>query len=97
MLENVDSSAEVVVDARGSARFRGTAPEPRKGVRGGHIPGSVNVPFDTLLQDGRYCFHRSTAPERTHYTIQVTSFYGYVLLYQHPQLLRHTRTEFAPS
>ena len=65
MLENVDSRAEVVVDARGPARFRGTAPEPRKGVRGGHIPGSVNVPFDTLLQDGRYCCYCSTAPGKT--------------------------------
>lgn len=38
-----------VVDARAAARFRGDAPEPREGLRAGHIPGSRNVPFDTLL------------------------------------------------
>ena len=53
VLENVESHAEVVIDARGAARFQGTAPEPRKGIRGGHIPGSLNVPFDSLLADGR--------------------------------------------
>lgn len=54
VLANVESHAEAVVDARGAARFKGTAPEPRKGIRGGHIPGSLNVPFDSLLTDGRY-------------------------------------------
>lgn len=40
-----------IVDARSAARFRGEAPEPRPGMRGGHIPGSRNVPFGTLLKD----------------------------------------------
>ena len=38
-----------IVDARSAARFRGEAPEPREGLRSGHIPKSSNVPFDTLL------------------------------------------------
>ena len=38
-----------IVDARAAARFRGDAPEPREGLRAGHIPGARNVPFDTLL------------------------------------------------
>ncbi|MCB4379549.1 3-mercaptopyruvate sulfurtransferase [Synechococcus sp. MU1644] len=38
-----------VVDARAAARFRGEAPEPREGVRSGHVPGSRNLPYDTLL------------------------------------------------
>jgi thiosulfate/3-mercaptopyruvate sulfurtransferase len=42
-----------VVDARPAPRFKGEAPEPRPGLASGHMPGSVNVPFDTLLQDGR--------------------------------------------
>ena len=42
-----------VVDARAAARFRGDAPEPREGLRAGHIPGSRNVPFDTLLNDDK--------------------------------------------
>lgn len=42
-----------IIDARSAERFAGTAPEPREGLRGGHIPGSVNVPFaDLLAQDG---------------------------------------------
>ena len=53
MLENVKGQQEVVVDARGAARFQAKAPEPRPGMRGGHIPHSKNVPFDSLLSDGR--------------------------------------------
>jgi len=42
-----------IVDARAAARFAGTAPEPRAGLRSGHIPGSRNVPFTNLLnKDG---------------------------------------------
>ncbi|MGR3436911.1 MAG: 3-mercaptopyruvate sulfurtransferase [Shimia sp.] len=39
-----------IVDARAPARFRGDAPEPRPGLRAGHIPGARNVPFGTLLR-----------------------------------------------
>jgi thiosulfate/3-mercaptopyruvate sulfurtransferase len=47
-----DQSAEIV-DARAPERFAGTAPEPRPGVRSGHIPGSHNIPCGKLLnQDG---------------------------------------------
>jgi thiosulfate/3-mercaptopyruvate sulfurtransferase len=38
-----------IIDARGAARFKGEAPEPRPGLRSGHIPGAKNVPFATLL------------------------------------------------
>ncbi|MDF9303899.1 3-mercaptopyruvate sulfurtransferase [Tritonibacter mobilis] len=40
-----------IIDARAAERFRGEAPEPRPGMRAGHIPGSKNVPFTTLLND----------------------------------------------
>lgn len=40
-----------IIDARSAARFRGEAPEPRAGLRSGHIPGAANVPFTTLLND----------------------------------------------
>ncbi|MBL4915952.1 3-mercaptopyruvate sulfurtransferase [Szabonella alba] len=40
-----------IIDARAAARFRGDALEPRPGLRAGHIPGSRNLPFGTLLQD----------------------------------------------
>ena len=42
-----------ILDARGAPRFRGEAPEPRPGLRSGHIPGSKNIPFgDVLNPDG---------------------------------------------
>ena len=42
-----------ILDARSAPRFRGEAPEPRPGLRSGHIPGSKNVPFgDVLNADG---------------------------------------------
>jgi thiosulfate/3-mercaptopyruvate sulfurtransferase len=55
MTDNLRSRTEQVVDARSAGRFAGTEPEPRAGLRGGHIPGSKNVPFDTLFnEDGTY-------------------------------------------
>jgi thiosulfate/3-mercaptopyruvate sulfurtransferase len=42
-----------ILDARAAARFRGDAPEPRQGLRAGHIPGSKNVPYAALLNDDR--------------------------------------------
>lgn len=39
-----------VVDARSTARFNAEAPEPRPGVRGGHMPGSVSFPFQAVLR-----------------------------------------------
>ena len=41
--------AAEVIDARPAARFRGEAPEPRPGLRSGHIPGSKNLPHGELL------------------------------------------------
>jgi thiosulfate/3-mercaptopyruvate sulfurtransferase len=38
-----------IIDARPAARFRGEAPEPRPGLRPGHIPGAKNLPYATLL------------------------------------------------
>ncbi|WP_181707102.1 3-mercaptopyruvate sulfurtransferase [Chthonobacter rhizosphaerae] len=42
-----------VVDARSAERFRGEAPEPRPGLKSGHMPGAVNVPFGAVLDGGR--------------------------------------------
>jgi thiosulfate/3-mercaptopyruvate sulfurtransferase len=41
-----------IVDARAAARFRGEAPEPRPGVRAGHMPGSHNLPWRELVENG---------------------------------------------
>ena len=43
-----------VIDARPASRFEGTQPEPRPGLRSGHMPGARNLPFGCLLQHGRY-------------------------------------------
>lgn len=51
MRSNVDSRREQVLDARSPGRFEATEPEPRAGVRGGHIPGSVNVHYASLMND----------------------------------------------
>ncbi len=48
----MDHSAQVI-DARPANRFRGEAPEPREGVRPGHMPGAKNVPVTELIEDGR--------------------------------------------
>lgn len=40
-----------VVDMRSAARFAGTEPEPRPGLRGGHVPGSRSLPYQTLVAD----------------------------------------------
>lgn len=55
MIANLEGRAELVLDARAAGRFNGTAPEPRKGVRSGHMPGAVNVPYTDLLNaDGTF-------------------------------------------
>jgi thiosulfate/3-mercaptopyruvate sulfurtransferase len=48
----IDGSAQVV-DARPANRFRGEAPEPREGIRSGHMPGAKNVPVTELIENGR--------------------------------------------
>lgn len=44
------ASGAQVVDARSPGRFAGTEPEPREGLKGGHMPGAVNLPYTTLLR-----------------------------------------------
>lgn len=48
-------SSQQIVDARPPLRFAGAAPEPRAGVPGGHIPGSINLPYAELIDpaDGK--------------------------------------------
>jgi thiosulfate/3-mercaptopyruvate sulfurtransferase len=53
-----DGSAQVV-DARSAGRFAGREPEPRPGLRSGHMPGAFNVPFTEIVENGRLA-----APER---------------------------------
>ncbi len=46
----LETRTEQVVDARPAARFTGETPEPRAGLRSGHMPGAVNVPFGDLVK-----------------------------------------------
>lgn len=50
VLANIATKESQVIDARGSPRFTASAPEPRAGLRGGHIPGSVNLPYPDILK-----------------------------------------------
>ena len=51
--EELESGKAVVLDARPVDRFQGKAPEPRPGLRSGHMPGAISLPFNILLEDGR--------------------------------------------
>ncbi|PRY64926.1 thiosulfate/3-mercaptopyruvate sulfurtransferase [Vreelandella songnenensis] len=52
--DNIARQRFKVVDARSAARFSGQAPEPRPELPSGHIPGSVNLPFTELLENGHF-------------------------------------------
>ncbi|CAI2116110.1 3-mercaptopyruvate sulfurtransferase [Serratia marcescens] len=43
-----------ILDARAAPRFYAEAPEPRPGLHRGHIPGSINIPYGELLENGRF-------------------------------------------
>uniref|UniRef100_H3HBJ2 Sulfurtransferase n=2 Tax=Phytophthora ramorum TaxID=164328 RepID=H3HBJ2_PHYRM len=57
VLAKVGSDTQIV-DARGAARFYAKEPEPRPGMRSGHIPGSVNVPFGKLVSPDDFSLFR---------------------------------------
>lgn len=49
----LQSDAARMLDARSAARFRGEAPEPRAGLRSGHMPGAANLPWEQVIaEDG---------------------------------------------
>jgi thiosulfate/3-mercaptopyruvate sulfurtransferase len=55
----LDDGSAQVVDARSAGRFAGREPEPRAGLRPGHMPGAKSLPFTEIVEDGRL-----VAPER---------------------------------
>lgn len=76
LLDNIDLKKKQVVDARSAGRFHGTEPEPRpgellagnpclptgQGLKGGHIPGSINVPYTEVLETkGAWRYDRTNA------------------------------------
>lgn len=54
VLEIVNEGKIQIIDARAAPRFLAQAPEPRPGLRMGHIPGSKNVPWDLLVENGKF-------------------------------------------
>lgn len=54
MKKNLKSKVKYMIDARSAGRFEGSAPEPRDWVKSGHIPGSVNLPFQDVLDGGKF-------------------------------------------
>lgn len=52
VLSKLGNNNTLILDARAQDRFEGSVPEPRKGLRSGHIPSSKSMPFTSLLQDG---------------------------------------------
>jgi thiosulfate/3-mercaptopyruvate sulfurtransferase len=52
VLATLGDDERQIVDARPSPRFLGDAPEPRPGLRGGHMPGAVNVPWSMVVEKG---------------------------------------------
>jgi thiosulfate/3-mercaptopyruvate sulfurtransferase len=53
VLRALADSAFSVIDARSAGRFTGQEPEPRAGLRGGHMPNAVNIPYTSVLENGR--------------------------------------------
>ena len=53
VLQALNDSAFSVIDARSAGRFKGQSPEPRVGLRGGHMPGAFNIPFGDVLTNGK--------------------------------------------
>jgi thiosulfate/3-mercaptopyruvate sulfurtransferase len=51
VLESLRGGAVQVVDMRSAGRFAGSEPEPRPGLRGGHIPGSISLPYQELVDE----------------------------------------------
>ena len=49
--QNILTKQFIVVDARAAERFSGLVPEPRPGVRSGHIPNAINLPFGQVIDD----------------------------------------------
>ena len=49
---NINNSRYQIVDLRQAERFNGSIPEPREGLRRGNIPGSINIPFTLLQENG---------------------------------------------
>ncbi|MET2985281.1 sulfurtransferase [Aureibaculum conchae] len=53
VLDAISDKDKLILDARSADRFKGERPEPREGLRSGHIPNSKNLPYTELLEKGK--------------------------------------------
>jgi thiosulfate/3-mercaptopyruvate sulfurtransferase len=53
MRRNLAQPSAIVLDARPAGRFSGATPEPRPGMKSGHIPGARSLPISEILEDGK--------------------------------------------
>ncbi|XP_073039343.1 thiosulfate/3-mercaptopyruvate sulfurtransferase 1, mitochondrial-like [Primulina eburnea] len=61
---NIEEQTHQHLDARSKPRFDGAAPEPRKGIRSGHVPGSKCVPFAKMLDNSHMLLHADELKKR---------------------------------
>ena len=51
---NTNQAKSLLIDARSADRFNGIIPEPRKGLRSGHIPNAINIPYENVFHQGKF-------------------------------------------
>jgi len=54
VLSNIKTENSLLIDARSAGRFNGTESDPRKGLKSGHIENSINIPFESVLENGKF-------------------------------------------
>jgi thiosulfate/3-mercaptopyruvate sulfurtransferase len=64
--KNLIHKNALVIDVRSANRFHGLVAEPREHLRRGHIPKSINIPFENLLKDGKYLSKSAIAAAFNH-------------------------------
>ncbi len=54
VLDNLHTKTFIIMDARSEGRFKGRTEEPRKHLKSGHIPNSINIPYNEVLTNGKF-------------------------------------------
>ncbi len=81
VFQHLEDERVTVIDARSQARFLAQAPEPRPGVRGGHIPHSLNLPFTEVLEGYRFKPASQLAPTFAHLAPSLQPSNGHQLVF----------------
>lgn len=81
VFQHLEDEQVTVIDARSEARFLAQAPEPRPGVRGGHIPNSLNLPFTEVLEGYRLKPASQLASTFAHLAPSLQSSNGHQLVF----------------